>query len=74
MQFSPKILGLNVEILGTILDSPGLDFRTVFGQFGTEFLGLFLDNPMTNYCFCILLIKKMNNMLVMCKLCYYMRK
>ena len=31
MQFVPKILGLNVRILGTVLGSPRTDFRTVIG-------------------------------------------
>ena len=28
-------------VLGTVLDSPRLNYRTVFRQSGTEFLGLF---------------------------------
>ena len=31
VEFSPKILELNAEILKTISNSPGLDFGTVFG-------------------------------------------
>ena len=31
VQFSPKILGLNVGIFGTVLGSPGLIFWTVIG-------------------------------------------
>ena len=41
MQFSPKILGQNVENFGTVLDSTGQNFGTVVGQFGTEIAGLF---------------------------------
>ena len=41
VEFSPKILELNAEILKTISDSPGLDFGIVFGQSGTEITGLF---------------------------------
>ena len=37
VQFSPKILGLNVE-----------NFETVFGHSGTEFTGLFFDSPELN--------------------------
>ena len=33
MQFSPKILGLNVRIFGTILGSPMIDLRTAIGPF-----------------------------------------
>ena len=50
MQFSPKILGLNVGIL-----------RIVFGQFGTDFrtiIGLCM-------LFLCVIAGKMNNMLVM---------
>ena len=31
MLFGPKILGLNVGILGTVLGNPGIDFRTIIG-------------------------------------------
>ena len=41
MRFSSKILGLNVGILRTVSNSPGLDFGIVFGQFGTEFVDFF---------------------------------
>ena len=41
VQFSSKILGLNVGILRTISDSLGLDFGTVFRQSGTEFVDCF---------------------------------
>ena len=30
-QFGPKFLGLNAEIFGIVLDSPGTDFWTVIG-------------------------------------------
>ena len=56
VQFSPKILGLNAGIFGTVLGSPGIDFWFVIGP-----CVLFV-------CYCY-----MNNMLVVCKLCYYMR-
>ena len=49
MQFSPKILGLNVEIFGTVLGQSGTEFRTVIGL-----CVLFL---------CVI-TGKMNNMLV----------
>ena len=31
MQFSPKILGLNVRIFGTFFRQSGTDFQTVIG-------------------------------------------
>ena len=58
MQFNPKILGLNAEFLGLFLGSPKTDLRTVIGS-----CVLFLH----------VVTKKKNNMLVVCKLCYYMR-
>ena len=65
----------------TVLDSPGLNLRTifeqsetefwtVFKQFGNEFLRLFLGSPGTDFrniigpCVPCLLLKKLNNMLV----------
>ena len=39
VHFSPKDLGLNVGFFGLFSDSPRLDFRTVFGQSETKFLG-----------------------------------
>ena len=45
VHFSPKNLGLNAGFLGLFSDSTGLDFRVVFGQAGTEFLGLFSGSP-----------------------------
>ena len=32
MQFSPKILGLNVGIFGTVFEQYGTDFQTVIEQ------------------------------------------
>ena len=66
MWFSPKILGLNARILGTVSDSLGLDFRTVFGQSRTKILGLFWTVPrlicelllVHVCCFCMLFLKK----------------
>ena len=46
LQFRPKILGLNIEIVWTVFGQSGTEFRTVC----TVFI--------------VLLIKKMNNMLV----------
>ena len=57
MQFSPKILRLNAEFLGLFLGSPRTDLRIIIGS-----CVLFLH----------VVTKKMNNMLVVCKLCYYM--
>ena len=56
VQFGPKILGLNARIFGTVLGSPGTNFRFVIGP-----------------CVLLCVIPNMNNMLVVCKLCYYMR-
>ena len=56
MQFSPKILELNAEFFGTVLGSPE-----------TDFFGLLL----VHVC-CLCVIANMNNMLVVCKFCYYM--
>ena len=50
MQFSPKILGLNVRIFVTVLGQSGTDFRTVIGL------------PMLF--FFSVIAEKMNNMLV----------
>ena len=50
MQFSPKILGLNVGMFGIIFGQSETEFRTVIGLFV-----LFL---------CVI-VGKMNNMLVM---------
>ena len=50
VQFSPKILGLNVRMLGTIFGQSGTEFQTVIGL-----CVLFL---------CVI-VGKMNNMLVM---------
>ena len=50
VQFSPKILGLNIGIFWTIFEQSETEFRTVIGL-----------------CVCffyVLLLKKMNNMLV----------
>ena len=53
VRFSPKILGLNAGIFGTVFEqsetefsglfsnSPGLNFGIVFGHCRTEILGLF---------------------------------
>ena len=49
MQFSPKILGLNVGIFGTVFGQSQIEFRTVIGL-----CVLFL---------CVI-ARKMNNMLV----------
>ena len=49
MQFSPKILGLNVGMFGTVFGQSGTEFRTVIGL-----CLLFL---------CVI-ARKMNNMLV----------
>ena len=40
--FSPKDLGLSVEISGTIFKQSRLDLWIVFGRFGVELLCLFL--------------------------------
>ena len=57
VRFSPKSLGLNARIFGTVsrqfeteisglfLDSPELNFRDCFGQSGTEITGLFWVVP-----------------------------
>ena len=41
MQFSPKILGLNVGMFGTVSSSPRLCLRTGFDP-GTNVFGFFL--------------------------------
>ena len=41
VQFSPKILRLNVGNFGSVSDSPKLNFWDYFGQSGTDFFGLF---------------------------------
>ena len=50
MQFSPKILGLNIGM-----------FRTIFGQSRTEF---WIVIVLCACCFCVI-VGKMNNMPVM---------
>ena len=52
MRFSPKILGLNARIFGTIFWQSGTDFQTVFGLCLLFF-----------FFFCVI-AKTMNNMLV----------
>ena len=70
MHFSPKDLGLNAEIFGTVFGQSGLKLWTVFGQSGVEFLGLFcavsrlIFGLLLSHVCCLCVIAKMNNMLV----------
>ena len=45
VRFSPKDLGLSVEIYGTIFGQLRLDLWTVFERYGAELLCLFLAVP-----------------------------
>ena len=62
----PKFLGLNTGIFRTVLDSPRLDFGTVFELSGTKISGFFQAIPGVVFellsvhvcCFYVLLLKK----------------
>ena len=52
MQFSPKNLGLNVGIFGTVSDSPGLDFQDCFRTVRKWVLGTVLGSLDPNFWYC----------------------
>ena len=77
MQFSPKILGLNVGNLRTVFGQSGVKFRDFFQTVRDWIFGLFLGSPrliFKLYWMCVLFFffffvaGKMNNMLI----CAYM--
>ena len=76
VHFNPKDLGLSVGIFRIVLRQSGLGLWIVFGRSGAELLCLFwavsgqIVGLLIGPCVLFLVsLLKMNNMLVVCKLC-----